>query len=327
MNQELHVVFGAGQVGPRLASRLVARGHRVRVVRRSQRPVELPAVELLSGDAGDADFARDATRGAHVIYHCMNPSAYSGRVWERELPRFGEALVRAAVASDARLVVLDNLYAYGPVDGRRTETTPLGATDRKGKVRIWWSERLEAAAAREGLSYSVGKAGDFFGDGAADQSLISPRAVQGMLRRKRPIAFGDLDALHAFSYVPDVVDALAALGSAEPDVEGKVFHLPVQEVSPRALFAGLGTELGVPEVAPRRVGRLALSLLAFVPLFRELLDTHYQWDRPFLVDDSRFRARFPGVGVTLERAIAETARSARRELEGTGRTRALIADS
>ena len=50
MNQELHVVFGAGQVGPRLASRLVALGHRVRVVRRSQRPVEVPAVELLSGE-------------------------------------------------------------------------------------------------------------------------------------------------------------------------------------------------------------------------------------------------------------------------------------
>ena len=43
----------------------------------------------------------------------------------------------------------------------------------------------------------------------------------------------------------------------------------------------------------------------FVPILRSLRDTLYQWDRPFLVDDSAFRARFPGVGVTTERAVAE----------------------
>lgn len=39
-----------------------------------------------------------------------------------------------------------------------------------------------------------------------------------------------------------------------------------------------------------------------------MLETFYQWDRPFLVDDSRFRARFPEVGVDLDTAVAETAR-------------------
>jgi hypothetical protein len=33
-----------------------------------------------------------------------------------------------------------------------------------------------------------------------------------------------------------------------------------------------------------------------VPLLRELRETLYQWDRPFLVDDGAFRARFPRVG-------------------------------
>jgi siroheme synthase (precorrin-2 oxidase/ferrochelatase) len=50
MAQELHVVFGAGQVGTPLAALLLDAGKRVRVVRRSSGAVT-PGVELLTGDA------------------------------------------------------------------------------------------------------------------------------------------------------------------------------------------------------------------------------------------------------------------------------------
>jgi nucleoside-diphosphate-sugar epimerase len=312
MPNEHHVIFGAGQIGPRLARLLLSRGHRVRVVRRSDRPVGVPGVETVVGDARDAAFAARAAEGARVIYHCMNPATYSGRVWEEEFPRFSEAVVGAALAHGARLVVLDNLYAYGPVDSRLTEETPLLATGRKGAVRVRWASRLDEARRTEGLRHVVGKAGDFFGEGA-DQALVSPAAVRGMLEGKRPIALGDPDAPHAFSYVGDVVLGLAALGEAGDDVEGEVFHLPVHEVAPRELFGRLSTALGI-DVAPRRIGRATITLLSpFVPLLRELRETLYQWDRPFLVDDSRFRARFPGVGATLDQAVHETARAARED--------------
>jgi len=310
MTNELHVVFGAGQIGPRLARRLVALGHRVRVVRRSDKPVGIAGVETVTGDARDLAFATRVTEGAAVIYHCMNPGTYSGRVWEQEVPRYGDALVAAALAHGARLVVLDNLYAYGPVDGRLTEDTPLAATDRKGAVRVRWAARLEQARQERGLRYTVGKGGDFFGEGA-ERALVSPAAVRGMLAGKRPIALGDPDAPHAFSYIGDVVDGLVALGAADADVEGRVFHLPIHEVTPRALFAALADALGV-VIAPRRVSGLVLALLSpFASIFRELRARLYQWDRPLLVDDSRFRARFPGVGVSLEDAVAATARAAR----------------
>ena len=65
---------------------------------------------------------------------------------------------------------------------------------------------------------------------------------------------------------------------------------------------------------PRRIARWVLWVLApFVALFRELLETYYQWDGPFLVDDSRFRARFSGVGVSLSEAVQKTAALAHSE--------------
>ena len=48
------------------------------------------------------------------------------------------------------------------------------------------------------------------------------------------------------------------------------------------------------------------GFLAGVPLFRELDETMYQWDRPFRVDDARFRARFPGLATPLDAAVAAT---------------------
>src|SRR6516165_4549569 len=111
MEPALHVVFGAGQVGPRLAEALLGAGRRVRIARRSAAPVPEGA-ELLRGDAMDPAFCAEAARGAAAVYHCMNPP-YSARIWAEVLPRFAENLVQAAGRAGARLVVLDNVYALG----------------------------------------------------------------------------------------------------------------------------------------------------------------------------------------------------------------------
>lgn len=295
----VHVVFGAGQVGSGLVRALVAQGHTVRVVRRSATPV--PGAEGVAGDARDPAFAIEATRGAAVIYHCMNPSAYTGAAWEEEFPRQGEALIAAALAADAKLVCLDNLYGYGITDGRRTEATPMAATGRKGRVRVAWNEKLHGTP---GLRFAVGRAGDFFGPGVGDHSLMSPRSLAGLRTGSAPWLVGDTSAPHAFSFVPDVVAGLAALGTS--DATG-VWHLPVIEVAPAELVARIADALGSSTRARSLPGWAVSTLGHVVPLFGELRETLYQWDRPFLVDDSRFRARFPGLARSLEEAVSLTA--------------------
>jgi Trk K+ transport system NAD-binding subunit len=54
-NTELHVLFGAGQVGYPLAARLLAAGKRVRIAKRSS--AHVPAgCEIALGDASDQAF-------------------------------------------------------------------------------------------------------------------------------------------------------------------------------------------------------------------------------------------------------------------------------
>jgi hypothetical protein len=81
----------------------------------------------------------------------------------------------------------------------------------------------------------------------------------------------------------------------------------VLEISSGQLVDEIAKRLGR-NAQVRAVGRAMLLLLSpVVPLFRELLETYYQWDRPFLVDDSKFRARFPNLPTPLEAALDATA--------------------
>lgn len=62
-----------------------------------------------------------------------------------------------------------------------------------------------------------------------------------------------------------------------------------------------------------RVPRLMLRALGlFSPFMREVAEMTYQWEAPFVIDDTRFRQTF-GYGPTpIEAAVAETASWARR---------------
>jgi hypothetical protein len=62
-----------------------------------------------------------------------------------------------------------------------------------------------------------------------------------------------------------------------------------------------------------RVPRFVLrSLGLFSPFMREIVEMTYQWEAPFVLDDTRFRQTF-GYGPTpVDTAVAETAHWARR---------------
>jgi nucleoside-diphosphate-sugar epimerase len=309
----LHVVFGAGQIGPLLAERLRADGHRVRIVRRTPAPVGLAGVELLHGDVLDPAFAAEAARGAQVVYHCIN-TPYFAKVWAETLPRIQENLVAAAGRAGARLVVLDNLYAYGRTGGvPMTEETPQAPSSRKGEIRARLHDELVAAVHRGEVRAAVGRASDFFGPGAWAGSFLGERFWPAVLAGGAATVLFDPDERHTYHYGPDVAAGLAALGT-DPGADG-LWMLPcAPAVTTRALIGRIGGVLGR-EIRVRRVPRLALTAAALVaPLARELLEMAYQWEEPFVVDDARFRARFGDLATPLDAAAKETVAYARKKM-------------
>lgn len=301
----VHVVFGAGQIGPLVAERLRSKGRRVRVVRKSRQPISVHGVEIVRGDAMDPTFCSAAAGDAEAVYHCIN-TAYYAKVWEETLPRIQENLVAAAGRAGARLIVLDNLYAYGRTGGRpMDEGTPQQPTSRKGEIRARLHEALMEAAARGDVRVAVGRASDFFGPNAGAGSHLGERFWRGVLAGRPGALLVAPETPHTYHFTRDVAAGLVTLG-LDRGADG-LFMLPCEPaVTTRALVEHLAAALGRPIPVKRLPPVLVSALALVVPLLRELKEMQYQWEEPFIVSDAKFRARFGPLSTPLDRAARET---------------------
>jgi nucleoside-diphosphate-sugar epimerase len=104
---------------------------------------------------------------------------------------------------------------------------------------------------------------------------------------------GRTDRPHTFTDVQDAARTLVA-AAADPGSHGRTWHTPSN--TPRTQAQALTDVLasvGLPPVPVRSLRGPALAAAAlFSPLLRELRDLGYQWDRPYVLDDSAARARF-----------------------------------
>lgn len=308
----LHVVFGTGQVGYRLAESLVRSGRRVRAVKQS--PGGIPqGVEPRIGDATDPDFCREAAAGASVLYHCMNP-AYRARTWEEVLPVFLENLVAAAGGVGARLVVLENLYMMGTgTGGLIDEDSPVNPLSRKGEIRAEMAEALLDAHRRGDVRAVSGRASDFYGPGGTG-THFADRFWKPALSGKPATFLPNPDQPHTYHYIPDVAQGLECLGTGPEDILGRPWMLPCAPAeTSRDFVKRLGRALGQ-DIQIRGMSKVVARVGGlFVPILREVEEMLYQWEEPFVVDDRRFRARFGTETTPPDVAAAATVQWAMRE--------------
>jgi len=304
------VVFGAGQVGARLAERLMARGHTVRVVKRS--PTDIPpGAEARLGDAADPAFCQAAVQGASTVYHCMNPP-YSTKAWAACVPLYMNNLIAASARAGARLVVLDNVYMLGKPNGKPlTADTPMNPCSRKGEIRAKAAEALFTAHRRGDVRATAGRAADFYGPGGAQSQLgdyFWPRVLKGSAAQ----VIVNPDAIHTYHYIPDVAAGLVALGEAPDAAFGRVWMLPCRPAeSFRDLVRRLEGSFGAPIKLTVMPAWMLSVLGVFMPVLREMPEMQYQWDEPFVIDDRPFRERFDVRPEDADRAAAATVAWAR----------------
>jgi nucleoside-diphosphate-sugar epimerase len=300
----LHVVFGTGQVGSALAAHLGGLGLAVRTVSRNRPRALADGVDWRAADVTDPEAAADAAKGASVIYQCLN-APYTQ--WPERFPPLQRGMLAAAEQTSALLVVLENLYGYGPTGGKpMTEDLPLAATTVKGATRAAMTAELLAAADAGRVRFAIGRASDFFGPGVTQGSTLGERVFGNALAGRRADFIGDPDLPHTYSYVPDIAAGLATLGT-DPRAAGQVWHLPGPPTgTTRALLDLVAADVGH-RVGVRTLSKLAVRTLAVVnPMLRGLAEMAYEFDEPFVLDTSKYESAFGAVGTPLAAAIAAT---------------------
>lgn len=297
------VVFGTGPIGAALADHLAAAGHKVTAVNRSGRSATGHGVEMVAGDAADPGFTTSIADGAEVIYQVLNPP-YTR--WPELFPPLQDSLLKAARATGAKLVTLENMYGYGPTGGvPLTEDLPYKATGSKGRVRAAMAMELIAAHDGGAVRTTIGRASDYFGPGGL-VSHMGERVFRPALAGKKAQTVGDPDQPHTFSYIPDIAAGLATLGS-DSRADGKAWHLPnAPTLTTRQfierVYQAAGTDGGVSAMP-----RLLVSLIGlFNANLREVKEVLFEFEEPFVVDSTAFESTFGQSATDLEEAIPAT---------------------
>jgi nucleoside-diphosphate-sugar epimerase len=297
-----HVVVGSGQVGGHLAAKLVEQGHEVTVVTRSGSGPE--GARRVAADVADKARLTEAAKGADVLYNCVNPQYHR---WLTDWPPMAESFLAAAESTGAVLVILGNLYPYGPVTGPMTEDLPLASTNPKSQVRAKiWDDALAAHEAGR-IRVTEVRGSDYFGPGATDQSYLGERFLVPFKAGKTIQLIHPADVPHSWTYLPDVADALIVAG-ADERAWGRPWHVPSNDpMTFREVGERMAALAGRP--APKMMTLpwpLVRGLGLFVPMVAEMRHIRYQFTAPYVLDSSRFQRTFGVAPTPMDEALKAT---------------------
>lgn len=300
----LHVIVGAGPVGSATAMRLAGQGEQVRIITRSGTGPAAPGIERIAADATSPGRLADLATGAAVLYCCASPPYHR---WPAEWPPLAAAVLAAAERTGAVLVMMGNLYGYGPPGHPMTEDDPLAAVGPKGRTRAQVWNQLLAAHQADRARVTEARASDFFGPGVRGQSPVGQRSIPRLLAGRTVSVLGDPDAPHSWTYLPDIAAALVTLG-ADERAWGRPWHVPTgPPLSQREIYAALARIAAVPPPALRPVRPWLIRAAGIaVPYMREFGEVAYQFTEPFEMDSSAFQNTFHISPTPVAEALSAT---------------------
>lgn len=305
---ELHVILGTGPMGTGIARQLIAHGKtNIRMVNRSGKtPADLAAegaqVEIAKGDLYSVESVRSLTKGASVVYQAAQPNYTE---WQEKFPPLQAAIVDGVAFNNAKLIVVENLYMYGEVDGPIHEGLPYTAHTRKGKVRAQLSQALFDAHKAGKLRMAIARGSDFFGP---NDPVSGDLTYYPALAGKSVNAVGNLDMPHTYTFTEDFAKAMVILGERD-EALGQAWHVPnAPTVTTRQYMTLIFKAAGKP-FNVRAANKLMLTALGlFVPNVREVVELYYEFAKPFVVDHSKFVKAFGNHATPLEEAVEKTVR-------------------
>jgi len=308
--QRMALVLGAtGGVGGAVAEKLLAAGYIVRAMHRNAaaNAIKTPQYDWVGGDAMNRDDVMQAASGVDLIVHAVNPPGY--RNWGTLVLPMIENTIAAAKAIGACILMPGTIYNFAPdTFDTITEESPQNPTTIKGRIRVTLEQRLEAAA-KSGTQVILVRAGDFFGPGAGNnwfaQAVVKPGAPLKAITNP-----ADPDVGHQWAYLPDVAETMVQLVARADELPAFArFHM-------EGFWDHDGEQLGqairrVTGQAGLPIKRFAWWMLRlakpFVPVFRELMEMRYLWQRELHMRNDKLVAFLGAEPHTpIDQAVRET---------------------
>ena len=301
MSSRILVLGAAGRFGRLAAEAFRDAGWTVASLVRPGAAAHAPkGTEVLELNALDHAAVAEAARGADVVLHALNPPLTG---WPRLALPLAYSAITAAEMAGATLIFPGSLYNYGsPLPPVIDEATLMRPTSRKGQLRLAIEDRMAEAADR-GTRTIVLRAGDFFGGGrGAWMDLVIAKEI----RQSRVTYPGPLDAVHEWTYLPDLAAALVRLAVMREKLgRFETFGFAGHAVTGREFIGAIAKATGRRLEVKRMGWWLIHGLRPFLALPRELSEIAYLWQEPHRIAGDKLATAIGDVPHTpLDVAVA-----------------------
>lgn len=252
------ITGGTGFIGSRLALRLLAGGHSVRLLSLIQTPAEQAnardltgrGAELIEGTVADRSLHGPALEGVDVVHHIaatMREADVPDRVfWDTNVAATKDLVASCRSAGARRFVYCSTMGVTGDVKGRLVdETVPYRPQDIYQRTKAAAEQWIVEEARREGLETTAVRPADVYGPG--DRRLLK---LFQMIGGGKFVYLGNGQGRRHMIYIDDLLDGMIA-AQERPEAIGEVFLLagpsPIRLVD---LVSTIANALGV--AAPTR---------------------------------------------------------------------------
>ncbi|MCZ0702944.1 nucleoside-diphosphate-sugar epimerase [Natronobacillus azotifigens] len=290
------LVLGAtGGIGYALVQALLEKNIAVIAFGRGEEKLERyfgNKVKMVVGDVlQEADVMR-AAEGVDVIFHAVN---FPYQHWMEKHPICLQHVIHAAKSKKTKVVLIDNIYAYGKQTRKVSEQETKEPHTKKGKIRLDLESKLKAS----GVPSLIVHLPDFYGPYA--YNTILHETLKNVAINKKANFVGPLNVAREFVFTPDAAKIIVQL-SQHDDAYDQNWNIPaIHSITGAELVKILREETDYRKKI-RPISKTMIRFIGFFqPYMKEVVEMMYLTEEPVILNGEKLQKQMGEIPFTSYR--------------------------
>jgi len=279
------IVIGAsGGMGYALVNELAKREIQVKAFSRNKEKLnalfqEHKNITIISGDVFNEQELMKAAKGVDVIFHAIS---FPYQDWEDRHMQCLDILIRVAQKQQAKIALVDNIYAYGRQATIVTEEAKKEPHTKKGKIRLAMENKLKDS----NIPSLIVHMPDLYGPNA--ENTILYETLKSVVKGKKANFVGNMKVAREFLYTFDGAEAMIGL-ALRPDTYNQNWNVPaVQAITGEQLVTILREITGYSKEV-RTISKAMIRFIGiFSPFMKEMVEMMYLTEKPVILSGEKY---------------------------------------